>query len=96
MTTSNHDQITRVEFDVVLDLASLDVDFGGVVDLNMWIWIADCAAIVSDNHWNTLWTHQDFLDLAQLVLGLVFFDTVDCETTLHVIDKAEELVGLLN
>jgi len=96
VTTSHHDQVARVELDVLLDLVGGEVEADGVVDLDVWVWVTNGATIVSDDHWHALGANEHLLDLAQLVLGLLLGDTVNAKSTLNVIDKSEELVSLLN
>jgi hypothetical protein len=51
---------------------------------------------VRDQEWDSTATKLDTLDLAQLVLGLLVLDSVDGESTLGVVDKAEVLASLLD
>ena len=68
VATSDHDQVARVELDVVLDLTVLEVETDRVVDFDVWVWVSDGAAVVSDDHWDALWRNQDFLHFAEFVL----------------------------
>ena len=95
VATGDHDQVARVELDVVLDLVGIQVEADGVVDLDVRVRVADGATVVRDDHWHALGRHHNLAHLAQLVLGLLLGDAVNGEATLHVIDQTEELVGLL-
>lgn len=95
-TTGNHDNGARVELDEVADLAGLEVNLDGVVDLDEGIRVADGAGIVRNEVRDTLLAELDALDLAELVGSLSVGDAVDGETTLGVVDQAEVLVGLLD
>ena len=43
-TASDHSNDTSIEFDIVRDLASGEVDFNGVVDLDEWVRISYAAS----------------------------------------------------
>jgi hypothetical protein len=40
-TTSSNGNDTGIELDEILNLASLEVDLDGVVDLDGWVWVTD-------------------------------------------------------
>ena len=88
-------QVTSLELDVTDDLASLEVHLHGVVDLHHGIGVADGAGVVSHNEGDLLAGQLALLDLAQLELGLGLIDAVENETSLHIVEKAEAVVGTL-
>jgi hypothetical protein len=123
VTTSDHDQVARVELDVVLDLVVLQVQAECVVDLDVRVRVAEGATVVGDQKGHALGADEQLLDFAELVLetqtfkrntirnnrkisiintksktnlSLLLGDTVNGESSLNVIDKSEELVGLLD
>lgn len=49
-----------------------------------------------DQEWDSTLAKLNALDLSELVLGLLSLDTVDSETALGIVDKAEVLAGLLD
>lgn len=49
-----------------------------------------------NQEWNTTAAELDAADLAELVLGLLRLDAVDCETALGVVNQAEVLASLLD
>lgn len=49
-----------------------------------------------DQEWDSTLAKLNALDLAELVLSLLSLDTVDGETALGIVDKAEVLAGLLD
>ena len=95
-TSGDHGDVTDLELDELVELASLQIELDGVVDLDQGIGVTEGAAIVGDNEGDTLGTELNLLDLAQLVLGLLGSDTVDGETTLGIVDQTEVLTGLLD
>mmetsp|Transcript_12909 Transcript_12909/g.35173 ORF Transcript_12909/g.35173 Transcript_12909/m.35173 type:complete len:201 (-) Transcript_12909:114-716(-) len=95
VASGGHGQVAKVELHVLLDLASLNVQQHGVVDLDLWVRVADGAGVVGDNVWHTALAVFQTLDLAQLVGGLVPANAVDDEAALGVVDQAEVLVRLL-
>ena len=54
------------------------------------------ASIMRNQEWNATLAQLHHLDLAQLVLRLLFRDAVDGEATLGVVDEAEVLARLLD
>lgn len=61
-------QRTSIELDEVGDLARVQVNADGVVDLDEWVWVADGAGVVGDQVGDTFGADDDLLYLAQLVL----------------------------
>ena len=53
-TTSDHAQVTSIEFDVFGDGTSFDIKDNGIVDLDVWVWVSDGTSIVGYDEWNTL------------------------------------------
>ena len=68
VTTGDHNQVARVKLYVVLDLVVLQVESQSVVDLEMRVRVAECAAVVGDEHWYALGAHKQFLYFTELVL----------------------------
>lgn len=95
-TTSDHGNSASVELDVVLDLASGEVNLDGIVDLDRGVREADSPSIVRDQEWDSTTTKLNSLDLGELVLSLLGLDTVDGEAALGVVDETEVLASLLN
>jgi len=95
-TTSDHSNDTGIELDVVLDLASSEVDLDGVVDLDSWVRVTDSSRIVRDQEWDCSFAQLYSLDLSKLVFGLLILNSVDGEATLGIVDEAEVFLGLLD
>jgi hypothetical protein len=95
-TSSDHGNVTDLELDELVELASLQVELDSVVDLDQGIGVTEGTSIVGDDEGDTLGTELNLLDLAQLVLGLLGSDAVDGETTLGIVDQTEVLTGLLD
>ena len=53
-TTSDHAQVTSIEFDVFGDGTSFDIKDNGIVDLDVWVWVSDGTGIVGYDEWDTL------------------------------------------
>ena len=94
-TTSDHDNVTSIELDIVGDLALLKIIFDGIVDLDAGVGVTDSATIVGDDIGNTLCANSKLLHLAELVSRLLRGDAVDREAALHVVKDTEMLAGLL-
>jgi len=94
-TTSDHAQVTSIEFYVFGDGTSFDIKDNGIVDLDVWVWVSDGTGIVGNDEWNTLLGNTLLGDLAELVSSFFSGDSVDSESTFDVIDKSEGFVGLL-
>lgn len=69
VTTGDHDQVARVELDVVLDLLVLQVETNRVVDLDVRVGVANGSAIMSNDHWNAFGRHQNLSYFTQFVLN---------------------------
>lgn len=94
--TSDHDQITRVKFDVTSDLILNEIKFDGVVYSDDRIGVADGATIVGDNVWHTPVTESNFLHLQEFVGCFFGSNSVNNEATLDVVEDAEVLFRLLD
>lgn len=77
-------------------LSGFNVNHDGVVHLNQGIWVADVTSVVGRNVWNRVGPELSALHLAQLVLGLLCSYSVKLETSLHIVQKTEDLVGTFN
>ena len=53
-SSGDHAQVASVEFDVVGDISSFNVDDDGIVDLDVWVGVSDGSCVMSDNEWNSL------------------------------------------
>lgn len=95
-TTSDHDDVSSIELDKVGDLAGLQIELDGIVDLDQGIGIADGAAVVGDEVGNTTSTKGDTANLEELVGGLLSSDAVDGEAALDVVEETEVLARLFN
>merc|ERR1711912_45123 len=102
LSTGDHTGSTSLELNDILGLASLDVHFDDVVELGKRIRVADGAAIVGDDVWDTLGTNSDRLHTSKLVRVLVgeglAVQAVQNETALGIdLDEAlhENLLDLL-
>jgi len=100
LSTGDHTGSTSLELNDILGLASLDVHFDDIVELGKRIRVADGAAIVGDDVWDTLGTNSDRLHTSKLVRVLVgeglAVQAVQNETALGIVHHAEVLVGLVN
>ena len=94
-STGGHDDITVVELDERLNLASSKINLDSVVDLDGRIGVANGAAIMCNEVGDSLLTKLNTLDLTELVLSFLSSDSVDSETTLNVVDETEVLTSLL-
>jgi len=96
ISTADHHRVANVKLHVVNNLVGGNVDADGIIDLNIWVWIAHCAAIVSDSIWCAFRPPCDPLDTAQLIRSLFFVDLVQRKLALCVVQHAEILLGLLD
>jgi len=91
----NHDHGTHLELVDVRHLSGGDVDFDGVVDLDIRVRVTKSASIVGDGNRDLLGGDVNLLDTAELVLGLVLLDTVEDETSLGIVEETETISRLL-
>ena len=95
-TTGDHNDITGIELDEIGDLVLLDIEFDGVVDLDVRVGVADSSPVVRDDVWDAFSTGGHFPYLEKLVAGLLRCNPVDGETALNVVKKAKVFTGLFN
>lgn len=95
-TTSDHNNTTGIERNELGDLAGLEINLDGVVDLDGGVRVTDGAGIVGDEVRNTLGTELDTADLAEFIASLLLRDTMDGEATFGVVNETEVLASLLN
>lgn len=94
-STSDHDNVSRIKLDKVNNLARLELELDGVVDLDGRIGVTDGAPIVGDNMRDTLGSNGNFADFEELVAGFLSANTVDSETALNIIKETEVLARFL-
>ena len=70
-STSDHDDVSWLELDVVDDFVLNKVEFDSVVDLDSWVGVSDGSSVVGDNVWDTLGTELMSLDFAEFEVGLL-------------------------
>ena len=68
MTAGYHTEIAGLELEKIDNFAAVDIITNGIVNLDQWIGIADCTAIMCYQIWNTFWSGFNLLDFAELVL----------------------------
>ena len=95
-TAGDHDDVASIKLDKVGELALLNVEANGVVDLDQGVGVTDGAAVVSDDVGDTLVANRDLADLEELVGSLLSGNTVDRETALDVVEETEVLAGLVD
>jgi len=93
---SDHDDISRLELDVVHDLVLHKVEFDGVIDLDGRVGVADGTAVMGDDVGDSLGTELMLADFAQLKCRFLWADSVDGESTFDVVQETEVLAGSLN
>eukprot|EP00298_Acanthocystis_sp_HF-20_P004774 c15083_g1_i1.p2 GENE.c15083_g1_i1~~c15083_g1_i1.p2 ORF type:complete len:206 (-),score=-51.06 c15083_g1_i1:39-656(-) len=97
IATGNHGNIASFELDELCDLASLEVNLDGVVDLDVGVGVADGATVMGHNVWHTTETELLSLDTAELELGLeAFTNAVEGEAALGVEQQTEVLLCLFH
>ena len=93
--TGDHDNVASIELDEIRDLARINVELDGVVDLDQRVGVTDGAAIVGDDVGDALAANGDLADLEELVGSLLRRDAVDGEAALDVVKETEVLARLL-
>jgi hypothetical protein len=67
-TTSDHAQIARVKLDEVHDFVGSNVQLDGIVNLNQWIGVTDCASVMGGDEGDSLGSNLNASNFAKLVL----------------------------
>jgi len=95
-SSSDHAQVTGIEFDPVLDFAGGEVDFDGITDFAVWVGVADGAAVVGAEEWDAVLADADEFYTAELVTGFFLVNFMNNKSSFGVIDQPEIFVGLIN
>jgi len=95
-STRDHNDITRIEFHEIKDLALLEVELDGVVHFDGGVRVTDCSSIVGDNMRNTFRANGNLANFKELVGCLLGCDAVDCKSALYVVEESEVLAGLFD
>merc|ERR1719400_2132129 len=95
-TSSDHAQVSSLEFDGIHDFASVDVQPNRIIGLYNRIGVTNCSAIRGVQIGDILGASLDFTDSAQLVFCLLVGDPVDGVTSLDIIDQTEVFASLFN
>lgn len=95
-TTGDHDDVSRLELDVVDNLVVNQVKLDGVVGLDNGVRVSDRSTVVGDEVRHTLLTELVRLDFEELVSSFFRGDSVDGESTLDVVQQSEVFTGSLD
>merc|ERR1740129_1432138 len=95
-TSSDHAQVSSLEFDGIHDFTSVDVQPNRIIGLYNGIGVTNCSAIRGVQIGDILGSSLDFTDTAQFVLGLLVGDPVNGVTSLDIIDQTEVFASLFN
>ena len=95
-STSDHDGIAGIKLCKTGDLALFEIELDCVIDLDRWVGIAYCAAVVGHNERDTTCTDGHLFHLAEFVGRLLERDAVDCEAALNIVQKAEVFTRLFD
>ena len=93
-SSSQQDESSYFELDNGRHLSSLDADFDSVVDLCVWVRIANGASVVGDSDRYLVLSDVDLVDSAELVGSLVLLDAVADKASLGVEHDAEDVARL--
>jgi len=96
LTADDLAHVTGVEFDPVGDFVGGQIEFDGVTNFAVWVWVSDGSSVVCDQEWNVVFLDEDFLDSAEFVGSFFGGDSVDDESAFGVVDQSEVFVGLLD
>ena len=95
-STSDHDDIAGIKLCKAGDLALFDIELDCVIDLDGWVGVAYCAAVVGYNVRDTARPDGHLFHLAKLVGRLLECDAVDCEASLNIVQKTEIFTRLFD
>jgi len=95
-STSDHDDVTGVELDIVDDFGLLNVVLDGVVDTDVGVRVTDGASVVGDDVGNSTAANSDATDFQEFVGSLLRCNAVDGETALNIVEEAEVFSGLFD
>src|SRR5882757_402854 len=95
-TASDHNQVSRIEFNKLGDLILGKVELDRVVHFDNGVGITNCTTIMSDNVGDTSVAESNLLHLEELVSRLLGSDPVDNKAALRIVKQSEVLARLLN
>jgi len=95
-SSSNHTEVTSVEFNPVLDFASGEFNLDCVTDFAVWVGVSDCSAVVGAEEWNAVFADADEFHTAKFVRGFFFVDPVRDISSFCVVDKSKVFPGPVN
>lgn len=96
VTASDEDESTVVELADALDFIVVKLELDGVVQADVWVWVADGAAVMGHDVWDLVLANHLAGNFAQLVVGLLLVDTVRHEAALNIVQNTELLASLFN
>lgn len=94
VSLGDHGSLAGLELQYSSDLASLQIEFDGVADFGLWVWISDGASVVCDDVGNVLGAERLSLHSAQLEASLLRSHAVQHEATLVVVQQTKHVPGL--
>lgn len=96
LTSRDHDSCSLFELQELINFSSLEVEFDGIVLLDVWMGESDGSSVMSYNVWNFVWSNSDLCNFAEFEISLVGIDLVRLESSFDVIKKSEVLASLFN
>jgi len=94
ISAGDEDRGTVLELDEAVDFVGLEVEFDGVVLLDVGVGVADGAAVVGHNVRNLVLAESLALNLAELEGSFLRFNAMGLETSFSVVEDAEVFAGL--
>lgn len=94
--TSDHAEVTRIEFDEVGNFVVFKIEDDGIIILDMGIRITDGATIMGNNVWDPLGANTGLKNLEKFELTFNFGDTMNGESALDIIKKTESFIGFFD
>lgn len=96
VTSGQVTDISWFQLDEIDDLSGFQIDFEGVIDMDVWVWESDGSAVAGDDVWDVVGSHFLLGAFHQLEFGLLCLDALEDESAWHVVEYSEVLLGLVN
>jgi len=95
-SSGDHAEISRVEFDPVLDLSGSEFDFDGITDFAVWVGVPDGSAVVGAEEGNSVFADGDEFYAAEFITGLFLVDLVNNKSSFSIINEPKVFVRLVD
>jgi len=96
VTTCDHSNVTRLEFNEILDFTGFKIILDCVFLADIWVWVSNGTSIMRYNIWNLVLSENSLVDTEELPASVFLINTCKLESTFDVVGETEVITGRLN